>query len=314
MDTERTASSTTVNPPSDINFDINDPDGWYRYVADSLVMTGLARRSGEAYAREVRILVKRFEQPPFMLTEADVRGFILERHEKLNGSSQRILYRGLRFLYNDILKCDWELLKGVSAKYEAVEPTILSRAEVARLLAAVAHLPHLYAYLRTVYTCGLRLSEALNIRTGDIDREGGLLHVRKGKGAKDRKVVLPRHTLTMLEHYWLLHRNERWLFPALGRDGKGGPTADSPMSISAVQGGLRRYLKPAGITKSRVTIHTLRHSYATHLLEEGIPLTVLQQQLGHEKIQTTLRYVHLSKPAQVDSARIIDRMMGRIGA
>jgi len=84
------------------------------------------------------------------------------------------------------------------------------------------------------------------------------------------------------------------------------------MSVSAVQGGLRRYLKRAGITKSRVTIHSLRHSYATHLLEAGVPLTVLQQQLGHEKIETTLRYVHLSKAAQIDSTGIIDTLMRTI--
>ena len=100
-----------------------------------------------------------------------------------------------------------------------------------------------------------------------------------------------------------------WLFPALGRDGKGGPTANKPMSVCAVQGGLRRYLKRAGITKSRVTIHSLRHAYATHLLEAGVPLTVLQRLLGHEKIETTLRYVHLSRQAQVDSAGIIDGLM-----
>jgi len=148
-------------------------------VADSLVLTGLARRSGEAYAREIRILVRRYQRPPFTLTEADVRRFMLERHKKLNGSSQRILYRGLRFLYNDLFKCDWELLKAASAKHELIEPAILSREEIGRLFASI-RTPHIYAYLRTVYSCGLRLSEALHIRPGDIDRAAGLLHVRQG--------------------------------------------------------------------------------------------------------------------------------------
>ncbi len=311
MSNESTPSEGVLNPLPDIGFDVRDPNGWYRYVADSLVLTGLARRSGEAYAREVRILVRRFDRPPFMLSEGAVRTFILERHKKLNGSSQRILYRGLRFLFNDLFKYDWELLKGLSAKHEIIEPTILSRQEVAQLFNSI-RTPHIYAYLRTAYSCGLRLSEALNIKPGDIDRARGLLHVRQGKGAKDRKVVLPALTLDMLGRYWRLHRNPDWLFPALGRDGKGGPTADMPMSVSAVQGGMRRQLKRAGITKARVTIHSLRHAYATHLLEAGVPLTVLQQQLGHNRIQTTLRYVHLSKPAQVDSARIIDDLMRAI--
>jgi len=311
MDNETTSVEQKINPVSGIDFGAADPNGWYRYVADSISLTGLADRTGETYAREIRILVAQFRKPPFELTESDVRRFILERQKKLNGSSQRILYRGLRFLYNDLFKYDWELLNTLKAKYESIEPTILSRQEVAHLFTAIKT-PHIYAYLRTVYSCGLRLSEALYIRPGDIDRAGSLLHVRQGKGAKDRKVVLPSLTLEIFERYWKLHRNPDWLFPALGRDGKGGPTADKPMSVCAVQGGLRRYLKRAGITKSRVTIHSLRHSYATHLLEAGVPLTVLQQQLGHEKIETTLRYVHLSKAAQIDSAGIIDGLMRTI--
>ncbi len=300
-----------INPLNNIDFDVNDANGWYRYVADSLVLTGLSRRSGEAYAREVRILVRRFGKPPFMLSEAQVRAFILERHEKLNGSSRRILYRGLCFLFNDLFKYDWEILKVVRAKREVVEPTILTREEVSRLLGAVKT-PQVYAYLRTVYSCGLRMGEALHVRVGDIDRSAGLLHVRQGKGAKDRKVILPELTLKMLGRYWIRHRNPQWLFPALGRNGRLGPSAQSPMSAATVRGGLRRSLKRAGIAKAKVTIHTLRHSYATHLLEAGVPLTVLQQQLGHEKIETTLRYVHLSRPAQVDATRIVNRMMGAI--
>lgn len=311
MNSERTVSKEAVNPLPDFQFDASDPNGWYQYVADSLVLTGLSTRTGETYAREIRILMRRFGKPPFLLTEGEVRTFMLERHEKLNGSSQRILYRGLRFLFNDLFKYDWELLKAARTKYETIEPTILSREEVGHLFRCIPT-PHIYAYLRTVYSCGLRLSEALNIKVGDIDRAGGVLHVRQGKGAKDRKVFLPSLTLDMLGRYWLLHRNPVWLFPALGRDGKSGPTADKPMSICAVQGGLRRYLKRAGITKSRVTIHTLRHSYATHLLDAGVTLPALQKQLGHEHMTTTLRYVHLSREAQVDSAQIIDKMMGRI--
>jgi len=311
MSTESTPSNGGLNPLPDIDFDVRDPNGWYRYVADSLVLTGLAPRSGETYAREVRILVHRFGKPPFMLSEGDVRTFILERHKKLNGSSQRILYRALRFLFNDLFRYDWELLKALSAKREIIEPTILSRQEVARLFNSIKT-PHIYAYLRTVYSCGLRLSEALNIKPGDIDRARGLLHVRQGKGSKDRMVVLPSLTLDMLGRYWRLHRNPDWLFPALGQDGKGGPTATKPMSLCAVQGGMRRHVKRAGITKARVSIHSLRHAYATHVLEAGVPLTALQEQLGHEKIHTTLRYVHLSKPAQVDAARIIDDLMRSI--
>lgn len=300
-----------LNPISDIDFDFNDPNAWYRYVVDCFILTGVSRRSGEAYAREVRILVRWSGKPPFQLTESEVRAFILERYKKLKGSSQRILYRGLRFLFNELFKYDWEVLKAAKARYESIEPAILSRGEVARLFNSIKK-PHIYAYLRTVYSCGLRLSEALDLRTGDVDRAGMRLHVRHGKGGKDRKVILSSLTLEILERYWKIHRNPVFLFPALGRDGKGGPTAIKPMSVCAVQGGMRRQLKRAGITKSHVTIHSLRHSYATHLLEAGVPLTVLQKLLGHADVKTTLRYVHLSKEAQVDSAAIIEGLMRAI--
>jgi len=312
MGTQVIPPSVAVNPLVGIDFDVTDPNGWYQYVADSLVLTGQARSTGETYAREIRILMYHFDKkPPFMLSESDVRSFMLARHNRLKGSSQRILYRSLHFLFNDLFKRDWELFRGLQARREIVEPAILTREEVARLFNSIKT-PQLYAYLRVVYSCGLRLSEALAITPGDIDRSAGLLHVRCGKGAKDRKVILPAFTLQVMERYWLQHRNRNWLFPALGRDGKGAPTALEPMSISAVQVGLRRQLKRAGITKKGVSVHTLRHSYATHLLEAGVPLPVLQQQLGHAKIETTLRYVHLSRPALVDSAETINKMMRAI--
>lgn len=306
---EHIASTTgEVNPLPAFTFDVNDPKAWFRYVADWVVINGNSRRTGEAYARDVRILLTRLEKPPSLITEPEVRDFMLDRHTTLGGSSRRIMYRGLNILFNDILKRDWELLKAARAKREITEPTILTREEVSRLFTA-AKTQHIYTYLRTVYSCGLRMSEALNITVGDIDRACSLVCVRRGKGAKDRKVFLAPATLRMLETYWKVHRNPQWLFPALGHSGKEGPTAARPMSTSAAQGAMLRTVKRAGITKSRVSLHSLRHCYATHLLEAGIPLTVLQRQLGHTKIETTLRYIHLSRLAQVDARGIIDELM-----
>ena len=309
MERQPVTLSCEVNPvPPVFSFDVNDPEGWYRYVADWVVLSGNSRRTGETYAREVRILLSRLNKPAFMVTEPEVRDFMLERHKALGGSSRRIMYRGLSILFHDILGYDWELLRAARARRELVEPVILTRGEVDRLFRAARTQP-VYTYLRTVYSCGLRMTEALQLRVGDIDRACGLLRIRQGKGAKDRRVFLPTATLRMLEAYWRTHRNGEWLFRALGRSGKEGPTAVTPMSTASVQGGMHRTVKRAGITKSRVTLHTLRHSYATHLLEAGIPLTVLQRQLGHRKIETTLRYVHLSRPAQVEAERIVGELM-----
>lgn len=308
MAKENVSTTTKVNKLPAFNFDVNDPRAWYRFVADWVVLQGKARRTGETYARNVRILLTRLGKPAFLVSEEEVREFMVTRHNDLGGSSRRIMYRGLNILFNDILKLDWELLRAARAKRAIVEPTILTRGEVDALFRA-ASAQQIYTYLRTVYSCGLRMTEALNLRVGDIDRACGLLRIRNGKGAKDRNVFLPPATLRMLQSYWKTHRNPDWLFPALGRNGKGGPTATAPMSTAAVQGGMLRTVKRARITKSRVTLHSLRHAYATHLLEAGVPLTVLQKQLGHKKIETTLRYVHLSRPALVDSESIVHELM-----
>jgi integrase len=308
MEREPVSSAPEVKHLPSFDFDVSDPQGWFRHVADWIVLSGRSRRTGEAYARDVRILVARIGKPAHLIAESEVRDFMLERHSALGGSSRRIMYRGLSILFNEILKFDWELLRAARAKRDVVEPTILTRAEVAKLFGA-ATTQAIYTYLRTVYSCGLRMSEALHLRVGDIDRARGVLRVRRGKGSKDRSVILPAATLRMLGAYWKTHHNREWLFPALGQSGRGGPTAGAPMSIAAVQGAMLRTAKRAGITKSGVTLHTLRHSYATHLLEANVPLTVLQRQLGHTKIETTLRYVHLSRPAQVNAEAIVGELM-----
>ncbi len=198
MAKENASSAEKINGLPTFDFDVSDPNGWFHYVADWVVISGNSRRTGETYAREVRILVREHAKPAFLITESEVRDHILARHAKLGGSSQRIMYRGLSILYSDILRFDWQLLKVAKAKREIIEPTILTRAEVARIFDAITT-QHTYTYLRTVYSCGLRLSEALNIRVGDIDRDRGVLHVRHGKGGKDRLVTLPGATLRMLE-------------------------------------------------------------------------------------------------------------------
>lgn len=288
--------------------DLASPDDWYQYMRDRFVLTGLSRRSAEAYAGQVRILVRDVGKSPSLMTPAEVRRFMLDRQTVLNGSSLKILYRALRLLFNDTLKLDWELLRTARSKREKTEPTILTRGEVDRLFRATDDVG-IYCFLRTVYSCGLRVSEALRLRPGDIDRAAGMLHVRKGKGAKDRKVILPPATLRILGQYWRTHCNANWIFPSRLANGKGVPGTDRTMSRGTVGRALRRSLRVAGITKARVTIHTLRHSYATHMLEAGVPLTVLRRQLGHKCIETTLLYVHLSAPAQIDAIAAVGELM-----
>jgi site-specific recombinase XerD len=136
-----------------------------------------------------------------------------------------------------------------------------------------------------------------------------LIHVHRGKGAKDRFVPLPRATLAVLRSHWRSHRNPRLLFPAYGRDGRSAADAATPMAKSSVQGAFRHAKRQADIAKRAVSIHTLRHSYATHLLEAGVNLRVIQQNLGHSSLESTLVYLHLTRKGHEDAYALIDTLM-----
>ena len=169
-------------------------------------------------------------------------------------------------------------------------------------------MPH-FVFLATVYSCGLRLQEALFLEVSDIDSHRMLIHVQRGKGAKDRFVPLPDDTLILLRKYWKTHRHPRLLFPASGRGHNKTPLSDSPMAIASVQGAFRQAKLAAGIKKRRVSIHTLRHSYATHLLESGLNIRVIQEYLGHAQLETTMVYLHLTQKGHEDAVSIINSIM-----
>jgi integrase/recombinase XerD len=184
---------------------------------------------------------------------------------------------------------------------------VLSVKEVHDILNTV-NTPQNEAYLTTVYSCGLRLQEGLNLQVSDIDSERMRIHVHRGKGAKDRYVPLPESTLDILRNYWKLHRNPVWIFPRLGRSGKEAPSATIPMNKSSVQGALRRVLKQLKF-KKRITTHTLRHSYATHLLEAGVNIRRIQQYLGHSSLNSTMIYLHLTTQGHQRAYLIINELM-----
>jgi integrase len=186
-------------------------------------------------------------------------------------------------------------------------PDVLSIDEVRRLIDAV-RTPHNKAFFWTVYSLGLRLQEALNLQVGDIDSARMVVHVHRGKGAKDRYVPLPPRTLTVLRRYWATHRHPVWLFPAIGRGQEQASSATEPMARSSVHGAMKRVVRDLGI-KKKVTIHTLRHSYATHLLEAGINLRLIQQYLGHSSLQATMIYLHLTSLGQEQARATINTLM-----
>lgn len=179
-------------------------------------------------------------------------------------------------------------------------PVVLSRAEVRRVLACI-HRPHYRVCLSTIYACGLRVREGVYLQVQDIDSDRRQVHVRHAKGSKARYVPLPTSTLRMLRQYWGRHRHPLWLFPSPSR-------GDKPMSVGGVQRCFKAALLESGVQKG-ATVHTLRHSYATHLLEAGVNLRMIQAYLGHSSPKTTAIYTHLTRAADELAAEAINRVV-----
>ena len=177
---------------------------------------------------------------------------------------------------------------------------VLSVAEVQQILGCVRK-PGYRVCLSTIYACRIQLNEGISLQVANIDGDRIPIHVRQGKGSKERYVPLPEATLAMLRTFWATHRHPTWLFP--GRPGEGEPyaTADKVMSPSGVQRAMRAAVQGCGIQK-HATVHTLRHSYATHLLEAGVNLRLIQAYLGHSSPKTTVRYTHVTRPAEITPA------------
>jgi site-specific recombinase XerD len=278
-------------------------------MIQDLQLGGLSERTQEAYVRAVRQLADHFHRPPDQLSEQQVRDYFLflKNKKKFAPSSLKIAFSGIKFFYTRTVPRDWPTLAKLRVPRRKTLPDVLTIEEVRKLIEAV-RTPHNKAHLWTVYSLGLRLTEGLHLQIGDIDSARMLVHVHRGKGAKDRYVPLPPKTLATLREYWATHRNPLWLFPATGRDQKKAATATEPMAKASVQGALRRVVVELGFHKA-VSIHTLRHSYATHLLEAGVSLRLIQQYLGHSSLQTTTVYLHLTSQGQEQARAAIDKLM-----
>jgi site-specific recombinase XerD len=274
-----------------------------------LQLAGLSEGTQDVYLRAVRRLAVHFDTPPDVLNEAQVRDYLLhlKNDRKLASSSLGIAYCAIKFFYSHTAPRDWPTLQRIRVQKEKRLPDVLSIDEVRQLIGAVRKLRY-RTYFSTVYSLGLRRNEGLHLQVRDIDSARMLVHVHRGKGAKDRFVPLPARTLGLLREYWVTHRNPVWLFPDIGSDPRQAVSSDGPMSKDGVQHAMRRVVHQLGLRKA-VSIHTLRHSYATHLLEAGVNLRLIQQYLGHSSLQTTMVYLHLTTVSQEQAVAVINKLM-----
>jgi site-specific recombinase XerD len=275
-----------------------------------LQLAGLSEGTQGAYLRVVRQLADHYHTPPDRLSEHQVRDYLLhlKNDRRLAAATLIVAYSGIRFFYSHTAPRDWPTLQRLRVRREKALPDVLSVAEVRRLIDAV-RLPHYQTYFWTVYSLGLRRTEGLHLQVRDIDAARMAVHVHLGKGAKDRYVPLPSRTLAMLRTHWATHRHPVWLFPATGADPRQATAADGPMPRSSVQKALQRVVQGLKLRKA-ISIHTLRHSYATHLLEAGVNLRLIQQYLGHSSLRTTMVYLHLTSVSHEQAFARIEELMG----
>jgi site-specific recombinase XerD len=278
-------------------------------MIESLQLRGMSERTQEAYVRAVRQLAQHYHKSPDLVTEEELRQYFLYIKNVKNyaRATTTIALCGIKFFVEWTLGRKWTLFELVRPPREKKLPTILSVEEARNILGCI-RLPGYRVCLSTIYSCGLRLQEGTHLEVADIDSGRMVVHVRHGKGAKDRYVPLPQATLEMLREYWKTHRNPELLFPAEGRNHIELRKSTEAMSKSSVQGAFRRALKKSGINK-RASVHTLRHSWATALLEAGVNLRLIQEWLGHNSPTTTSVYTHLTARAEQLGAEVINRVM-----
>ena len=205
-----------------------------------------------------------------------------------------------------MLNRPWKFIDIVKPPIVRRLPDILTAGEITRLLNASRE-SQVYTFILVTYSMGLRLGETLNLTVNDIDSERMRVHLRECKGRKDRYVPLPALTLTALRTHWKTHRNPRWLFPQ-GRDREARHQAQKPMNRSLPQRAMKKLVQECRINKE-VSLHTLRHSFATHLLEQGLNLRAIQDILGHMRPETTALYTRLTETVEINSHRVINHLL-----
>lgn len=277
-------------------------------MVEDMQLRGLSERTQQSYVAAVSQLAQYYGKSPDRLSDAELRRYFvyLQLEKKVSKSTCLVALNGLRFLYDWSLRQPRPILREIRVRGEQKLPVVLSRAEVKQVLGAVRR-GRYRVCLSVIYGCGLRLLEGVNLQVSQIDSSRMMVHIQQGKGGKDRLVPLPGPILTLLRDYWERHRHPRWLFPSPQKKGVSLADVWRPMDPSGVQKALRRVVREQELTK-RATVHTLRHSYATHLLEAGVDLRLIQRYLGHRSMQSTARYAHLTHKAEQRALAAINEL------
>jgi site-specific recombinase XerD len=308
--TIRTTSREFVNP-----VDYQHPYDSMARFASRLALRYDANRTRHAYYRQLRLVHKHFACDPALLTEAQLRDYFLfvKLKKQWMPKSIRQAVAATRMFFVDLLAhSDWTVFFQVRTKDHDTLPAVLTRKQVHDLLGLI-RLRRYRTPLKLIYVCGLRLSECLALTIHDIRGAENKLFIRNSKGHQDRVVPLPTRMYHELKRYWTFHRHRLLIFPNVGR-GDNNPKAlaqrmhqaTSPMPCSSLQRLIIVARKELNLPDA--SIHSLRHSFATHLLEAGAHLHTIQKLLGHKQITSTMIYLHVTHQTTRDALRLIDEL------
>ena len=281
-------------------------------LIEDMQLHGLSSRTQAVYVVAVRQLADHYGKSPDQISEEELRQYFLylSQIRKVSSSTFQIALSAIKFFFELTLQRQWATLELVRPAREQKLPVVLSVAEVRSILACV-HRSRYRMCLSAIYACGLRLQEGIHLQVGDIDSQRMFIHVHRGKGNKERYVPLPRSLLELLRQHWSSHHHPVWLFPDSRWEGGSSATPTGPVHHRGVQRPFKLALGESGIQKD-ATVHTLRHSYATHLLEAGVSLRLIQAYLGHATPTTTTIYTHLTPQVEAPAIAAINAVVGRL--
>ena len=289
--------------------------GFIRFIN----LKSLRARTSESYLSWITRIAKHHGVAcASQLNQEQVLSFLhyVQQTKGYEGSTLNQCVCALRLFYRDHLeRPDWTCWNKIKIKRSEPLPTVLAREEVRTLLASVKE-PRFRTLFSLMYHCGLRLGEVCRLEVTHLDRKRGVLRVINGKGGKNREIPVAPEMFTQLGNWWLHHRNPRFVFPGVGRAWKekygcnltAMRLAQQPMSEASVQQAMKAAILTSRLTKAGISCHALRHSYATHMLEEGVSLRQLQSYLGHNDIKTTLVYLHLTHVSETRAQEALSRL------
>jgi len=281
---------------------------YYQQHCKHLKLNGLQPKTIEAYARGLRRIGGYFNGRLDDLTLDELLDYFHQLKQAASWSTVKLDLYGLKFFYTHVLKRNWNDIPIIKSPKVKRIPDILSIQEVKQLVKATKKLSY-RVFFFTIYSMGLRLGEGLRLKVGDIDAKNGRVHIRNSKGNKDRLVPLPLCTLHLLRRFWKVHKHPALIFPNRKRGLKNAHLVESHLERGGVQSAMKKVVDELNFRKN-ISCHSLRHSYATHLLEAGVDLLELQMILGHVSLLTTAKYTHLTsctnQRAEVTVNQIMD--------